>query len=134
MRVVLPSQWFLQAASTLFINQGREMITPHKKNVLTHANTYKLTKWLDENKEVLTNTTQAKIAAKATSELLFSVTTGNICGACNVLGIKLGQRELRARSTRVHNDVPKLIAKHLVYLYETLGDPVPQSLHDIATR
>jgi len=110
------------------------MITPHKKNVLTHANTYKLTKWLDENKEALTNTTQAKIAVKATSELLFTVTTANIWGACNVLGIKLGQREMRAKSYALHNDVPRLIAKHLVYLYAKLGEPVPQSLSDVANR
>ena len=110
---------------------NRKSISSHTKNSLDKAKSYRLTSWIDTNKETLEKLTQPKIADLATSALGFTVTVGNIFGASNALGIKLGQRIIRAAPAK---DTNRTVARHLVYLYEKLGEPVPESLNAIATR
>jgi len=79
--------------------------------------------------------TQAQIATLAVENLGFTVTVANVYGACNAIGIKLGQREARAfHGLAAPKDTNRIIAKHLIDLYEKLNEPIPQSLQDIATR
>jgi len=105
-----------------------------KKNMLSNAHTYGLTKWIEEKKDTLDKLSQKQIAEIATTQLGFAVTTSNIYGASNVLGIKLGQREMRANVFAANKDTNRTIAKHLVHLYAKLGEPVPLSLQEIANR
>jgi hypothetical protein len=111
------------------------MTTGKTKNVLTKAENYKLIRWLDEKKDTLENLTQPQIAKLATAEIGHTVTVANVYGACNVLGIKLGQRELRGQIyyNFKNSTQSQTIAKHLVYLYTKLGEPVPQPLQEIAS-
>ena len=106
-------------------------ISSHKKNNLDKSNSYKLTRWIDINKEQLDKLTQFQIATMAEKTLGFSVTAANIYGASNALGIKLGMREIRSGMDKNTN---RVIAKHLAYLYEKLGEPVPESLRAIAKQ
>jgi hypothetical protein len=110
------------------------MTTPATKNVLTKAENYKLIRWLDEKKDTLNNLSQPQIAKVATGDLGFLVTVANVYGGCNVLGIKLGQRELKGQIyyNYKNSNQSQTIAKHLVYLYTRLGEPVPQPLQEIA--
>lgn len=107
------------------------MITPHKKNVLTHAENYKLVRWIEDKKDTLNNLSQEQIARLAKSELGYEVTIANIYGACNVLGIKLGFREIKGQILKDSSSI-QTVAKHLVYLYTKLGEPVPPNLQEIA--
>ena len=110
---------------------SRRPISPHTKNNLDKAKSYKLTSWIDTNKEQLANVTQPKIAAMAQKILGFEVIPSNICSASNALGIKLGMREARSGTDK---NSSRVIAKHLAYLYEKLGEPVPESLRAIAKQ
>lgn len=105
-----------------------------KKNVLTNAEYYSLTRWIDENKNTFNNLTQIEIAKVATTTLGFPVTSANVYGASNVLGLKLGQREMRGNILLKNKDSNRTIAKHLVHLYTKLGEQVPLSLQEIANR
>ena len=112
-----------------------ELATPAPaKNILDAAKQYKLTKWLDTNKDTFKNMTQAQIAALAAENLGFNVTVANIYGACNAIGIKLGQRIAREHTGGATKDVNRMLAKHIVYLYENLREPVPESLFNLAYR
>jgi len=105
------------------------------KNILDAAKQYKLTKWLDTNKETFKDMTQAQIAVLAAENLGFTVTVANVYGACNAIGIKLGQRIARAHNgAAVPKDINRMLAKHIVYLYENLREPVPESLFNLAYR
>lgn len=105
-----------------------------KKNMLSNIHAYSLTKWIEENKASFDKLTQMKIAEIASTQLGFPVTTSNVYGASNVLGIKLGQREVRQNIFAKTKDSHRVIAKHLVHLYTKLGEPVPQALQEIANR
>ena len=111
-----------------------KLIPAPAKNILDASKSYQLTKWLDTNKLTLNDMTQAQIATLAAENLGFTVTVANIYGACNAIGIKLGQRIARAHNGAASKDINRLIAKHLAYLYNKLGEPVPAELHDIAYR
>jgi len=107
----------------------RKPISSHTKNNLDKAKSYKLTSWIDTNKEQLDKLTQPKIAEMAEKTLGFPVTAANIYGASNALGIKLGMREARSGYDK---NSSRVIAKHLVHLYEKLGEVVPESLRAIS--
>lgn len=121
--------------TALFPLTAMETTLAPTKNILDAAKQYKLTKWLDTNKTTLKDMTQAEIANLAAENLAFTVTVSNVYGACNAIGIKLGQREARSHGgASVSKDTNRSIARHLAYLYNKLGEPVPPSLHDIAYR
>jgi hypothetical protein len=104
------------------------------KNVLTNSNTYRLTKWVDENKEVNMGKTKHEIAELAQTALGFTVTGSNVYGACGVLGIRVGVRAGSNKPPRASKDSTRTVARHLSYLYQKLGEQIPASLLEIANR
>ena len=104
------------------------------KNVLSHASVYKITRWLDEKHPNMSNLTHGQIAQFATADLGFAVTDSNIAHVANILEIKVGHKSKQMSINAMSKDGPRTIAKHLVYLYTKLGEPVPFDLQEIATR
>ncbi len=104
------------------------------KNILSHASVYKITRWLDEKHSAMANLTHAQIAQFATAELGFKITDSNIAHVANILEIKVGQRNAQMSLNARSKDSPRTIARHLVYLYTKLGEPVPFDLQEIAIR
>lgn len=104
------------------------------KNTLTHSQVYKLTRWLEEKHSGMSNLTQAQIADLACAYFDFQITSKNISHIADILEIKVGYRSTQINLSKQSRDVPRTIARHLVYLYTKLGEPVPFDLQDIATR
>ncbi len=104
------------------------------KNILTHSQVYKLTRWLEEKHAGMVNLTQAQIADLACAYFDFQITGKNISHIADILEIKVGHRSTQIGLNKHIKDSPRAIAKHLVHLYVKLGEPVPFDLQEIATR
>jgi len=104
------------------------------KNILTHAQVYKLTRWLEEKHAGMANLTQGQIAELACAHFDFDITGKNISHIADILEIKVGHRSTQINLNKQVKDGPRTIARHLVHLYVKLGEPVPFDLQEIATR
>ena len=105
------------------------------KNQLTFEKSYKLTRWLEENKDGMKALTQDQIGKRAEAEMGFPVTTGNVQGSAKTLGISIGRlagsyQNLGGKS----KDTNRVLARCLCNIYTSLGEAVPQDLAEIASR
>ena len=94
-------------------------------NTLTHAEIYRVTRWIDENKVHVANKTQEQIAKAVTASTGLNCTVSNIRGVAETLGINLGRGMAGARPSV---DVARVLANGLCDLYARLGEPVPEAI------
>lgn len=106
--------------------------TTRTKNALTHAEVYKLTRWIETNQNNLLGRTHEHISQMATQELGLKVTVSNIPAAAKILGISLGFRTNKPGD--IPKDVSRALARSLRDLYKRLGEEVPDVIHAIAER
>lgn len=115
--------------------QQKEIImnsTTRTNNTLTHAEVYKLTRWIETNQNNLLGRTHEYISQMATQELGLKVTASNISAAAKILGISLGSRT--NKSGDIPKDVNRVFAQSLRDLYTRLGEVVPDVINAIAER
>ena len=102
------------------------------KNQLTNAEVYRLTRWLDENKDILipARMTRAQIAVRASQALDYPITGANVHGAAKNLGIQIGQFHERRQET-VAGDAYGVLVRGVLELYKRLGEKAPRELAEI---
>lgn len=111
-------------AATIRNYEQGEIMT-RKNNSLTHAEIYRVTRWIDENKAHVATKSQDQIAKAVTAGTGLICTVSNIRGVAETLGINLGRG---TSGQRPSIDVVRVLANGLCDLYARLGEPVPEAI------
>ena len=109
------------------------LTTPRTNNTLSHADVYKLTRWIELNQATLKGKTQEQISQTAGEATGLKVTVSNVRAVSETLGIPLGLYT-RTQSNVIPNDINRALARALCDLYKRLGEEVPGAVNAIAHR
>ena len=96
-----------------------------KYNGLSSAQKYLLTKWIDDNKGLVSSLTDSDTALKATDTLKFNVSSGNVSGARRSLGMKRKNASVKRAKASSPSDAIVDLALAIYQLYIKLGEVVP---------
>ena len=106
--------------------------TPRTCNTLTHADVYKLTRWIELNQAMLKGKTQEQVSQVASESTGLKVTVSNVRAVAETLGIPLGMYSHKTGG--IPTDINRTLARALCNLYKRLGEEVPSAVDAIAHR
>ena len=101
-------------------------------NTLSHADMYKLTRWVELNQASLKGKTQEQIAKEAGEATGLKLTVPNIHAVAKILGVPLGLHTRKPEG--IPTDINRCLARAMCDLYRRLGEEVPPAVHAIANR
>lgn len=107
---------------------GGEMKKRDTYNSLSHDKFYKLTRFIDDTKELYAGLSDSGIAAKAAEHLAFTVTQANVLSARRVLGI---QKKSKPKVGERNHDRVRTVAGATLMLFKELGIDPPEDLQRI---
>ena len=122
--------------SAIFNQQEITMLaTPRTCNTFSHADAYKLTRWIEINQATLKGKTQEQIGQAASEGTGLKVTVPNIHAVAKTLGIPLGLYVRKpSGGGGIPTDINRCLARAMCDLYRRLGEEVPPAVHAIANR
>lgn len=128
---VLGAEMDVQRFAELFgdIFRGEKVNKRETYNSLSHEKFYKLTRFLDDTRELYSGIPADQVATKASEHLGFSVTETNIKNARGVLGITV-KRAASTTGQRNHDRV-RVVAGAVLGLFKELGISPPEDLYKI---
>ena len=108
----------------------------HKRlNVVNNKDTYRLYKWLEENKSELEKLNRDQVTLKASKELGILLTENNVATGLEVVGVSVkAKRGARGTYNNSHFGKHVLLAKALSDLYILTGNEPPDYLNSIASN
>ena len=106
--------------------------TPRTCNTLTHADVYKLTRWIELNQATLKGKTQEQIGQTASEGTGLKVTVSNVRAVAETLGIPLGMYSHKTGG--IPTDINRALARAMRDLYKRLGEEEPTAIEAIASR
>jgi hypothetical protein len=105
-------------------------------NVVTNKDTYRLYKWIEENKTELERLNLDQVTLKASKELDLVLTGNNISTGLEIVGVTIRSKRNSVKGVYTNSHVGKhvLLAKALVDLYILTGNEPPEYLGSIASN
>lgn len=95
---------------------------------LTHAEFYKLARWMEQHKTAIEGQTVERILKQVRAEIEFPITDTHIRTTAKTVGIKLGNAPHKGGNPKG----TKVIAQAVVGLYLQLGVDIPEDLLEIS--
>jgi hypothetical protein len=105
-------------------------------NVVTNKDTYRLYKWIEENKTELERLNLDQVTLKASKELDLVLTGNNISTGLDIVGVTVKPKRNSTKGvyTNIHFGKHVLLAKALSDLYILSGNEPPKYLDSIASN
>jgi len=107
-----------------------------RMNVVSNKDTYRLYKWIEENKAELERLNRDQVTLKASKELDLVLTENNIATGLEIVGVTVKSRRNVAKGvyTNTHFGKHVLLAKALSDLYILTGNEPPDYLECLSSN
>lgn len=105
-------------------------------NVVTKKDSYRLYKWIEDNKADIETLSRDKVTLKASKELGVILTENNVSTALDIVGVSTKPKRGEVKGVYNNSNIGKnvLIAKALSDLYILTGNEPPDYLDCLASN